>query len=79
MPDILVRKLPKETVTALKKIAKNGGISMAELVRKAVDEIVLNERRHAALARTDALRANMGKIWKGPTVLDMLREDRDRR
>jgi hypothetical protein len=52
---------------------------MAELVRKAVDEIVLNERRHAALARTDALRANMGKIWKGPTVLDMLREDRDRR
>jgi|GEM_PF-5610058 len=79
MPDILVRKLPKETVAALKKIAKNDGVSMAELVRKAVEEIVLKERRRAALERLDAIRADMGKIWKGPTVLEMLREDRDRR
>ena len=79
MPDILVRKLPKETVAALKKIAKSGGISMAELVRKAVEEVVLKERKRAALERTDAVRADMGKIWKGPSVLEMLREDRDRR
>ena len=79
MPDILVRKLPKETVAALKRIAKNDGISMAELVRNAVQEIVAKECRRAALARIAAVSQEMASKWKGPSVLEMLREDRDRR
>lgn len=79
MPDIRVCGISAETAEALKHIAKERGISVAGLVRKAIEEIVAREQRRAAVDRIDALGAEIAKIWHGPTSLEMIRKDRDRR
>jgi plasmid stability protein len=79
MPDILVRGVSSKTAKALKLQAKNEGVSVADLARKALDDAAMHASRRAAVARLDALGAEIAKVWKGPTSLEMLREDRNRR
>lgn len=79
MPDILVRGVSEKTAKALKLQAKDQGVSVADLARKALDEAAMRAERHAAVARLDALGAEIAKVWKGPTSLEMLRADRNRR
>jgi hypothetical protein len=79
MPDILVRAVSEKTAKALKLQAKAQGVSVADLARKALDDAASRAARSAALARIDALGTEIAKVWKGPTSLEMLREDRNRR
>ena len=79
MPDILVRGVSEKTAKALKRQAKEQGVSVADLARKALDDAAMRAERHAALARIGAIGIEIAKTWKGPTSLEMLREDRDRR
>ena len=79
MPDILVRDVSVKTANALKRQAKDQGVSVAELARKALDDAAGHAERRAAVARLDALGAEIAKVWKGPTSLEMLRADRNRR
>jgi len=79
MPDILVRGVSQEAVDALKARAKREGTSLAALARVAIEGDARQVRKRAALERLDAVRAELKGKWKGPSVLEMLREDRDRR
>lgn len=79
MPDILVRGVSEKTANALKLQAKDQGVSVADLARKALDEAAMRAERHAALDRIEALSREMKDKWKGPSSLEMIRADRDRR
>lgn len=79
MPDILVRGLSEKTAKALKLQAKVQGVSVADLARKALDEAAMRAERDAALDRIEALSREMKGKWKGPSSLEMIRADRDRR
>ncbi len=79
MPDILVRGVSQEAVDLLKARAKAEGTSLVAQARAALEYEVKRERKMAALARLDELRNDLKGKWKGPSVLEMIREDRDRR
>lgn len=79
MPDILVRGVSQEAVDTLKARAKREGTSLAALARVAIEGDARQVRKRAALERLDAVRAELKGKWKGPSVVEMLREDRDRR
>jgi len=78
MPDILVRGVSQEAVAALKARAKAEGTSLSALARAAIESDAKRTRKRAALDRIATLRAGLKGKWKGPTVLEMLREERDR-
>lgn len=76
MSQILIRNLDDAVLDALRRRAAESGASLEEEARRALAASVgLN--RQAAVARLDAVRAEIGPL-EGPSSLDDLRADRRR-
>jgi plasmid stability protein len=78
MPNLHIRGVSEETIAAFRRKAEESGKSLNETLREALDEEAFEKRRQAALARADELRRSLPR-WDGPSVVEMLREDRDSR
>lgn len=78
MPNLHIRGVSEETVAAFKHEAEKTGKSLNETVRDALDAKAFDERKRKALAELAEIRKSMGK-WDGPSIVEMIREDRDSR
>lgn len=76
MAQILIRNLDDAVIARLRQRAAEAGTSLEEEARRALSAAA-GLTREAALARLDAVRANIGRI-EGPSSLEDLRRDRAR-
>jgi antitoxin FitA len=76
MGQILIRNVDDAVLDALRLRAAEAGTSTEEAARQALAAAVGLDRQ-AAVARLDAVRAQIGRL-KGPSILDDLRRDRAR-
>jgi plasmid stability protein len=76
MGQILIRNLDDSVIDALKRRAADHATSTEEEARRALTSSVGLGRRES-IARLNAVRAELGPS-RGPTSLDLLREDRAR-
>ena len=78
MSDILVRGLPPETLSALKLRAETQGRSVNATLKDIVVKAVADDAAARDWDRLRELRSLDRGKWKGPSIVAMLREDRDR-
>ncbi|MCM0022071.1 MAG: hypothetical protein NBV67_18940 [Tagaea sp.] len=78
MPNLHIRGVSEETIAAFKHKAEATGKSLNETVRETLDDEARAKRRREAFAELDEIRKSMGK-WDGPSIVEMIREDRDSR
>jgi plasmid stability protein len=78
MPNLHIRGVSEETVAAFKHKAEQTGKSLNETVRETLDAQAFDERKRKALADAAELRKSL-PLWDGPSIVEMLREDRDSR
>lgn len=76
MAQIVIRNLDEAVVNALRRAAAANGISMEEQARRALTQAAGLDRQEAARRLTE-FRNRIGRI-PGPSVVEMLRRDRDR-
>jgi plasmid stability protein len=76
MAQIVIRNIDAAVVDALRRRAAACGISMEEQARRALTSAVGLDREEAARRLTE-FRRSVGRL-PGPSVLDDLRQDRDR-
>ena len=76
MAQIVIRNLDEAVVSALRRAAAANGISMEEQARRALTQAAGLDREEA-IRRVDEFRKRVGRV-SGPSVVDMLRRDRDR-
>lgn len=84
MPNLTVRKIPKDTYTELRHEARRNQRSMnAEVLKLLSDKAEMNRRRrHAAkvLVKLDRIREEIAREHPNqPDSVDLIREDRDSR
>lgn len=81
MANVLIRNLDEKTVRTLKeRAAKNGRSLQAEMVA-ILEGAAARDSRAVALARLDRVREELAKYIQpgGPTGVEILREERDKR
>ena len=78
MPNLHIRGVSEETIAAFKHQAEKTGKSLNETVRETLDAKAFDERKRKALESLAEIRKKMGK-WDGPSIVEMIREDRDSR
>ncbi|MCK9992780.1 MAG: hypothetical protein Dbin4_01300 [Alphaproteobacteria bacterium] len=76
MAQILIRNLDEAVLVKLRQRAAEAGTSLEEEARRAL-AAAAGLTRDAALARLDAVRAQIGRV-QGPSTLEDLRRDRAR-
>lgn len=76
MAQILIRNLDEAVLVKLRQRAAEAGTSLEEEARRAL-AAAAGLTRDAALARLDAVRAQIGRV-QGPSSLEDLRRDRAR-
>jgi len=76
MGQILVRNLDDAVIEALRRLAAASGTSTEEQARRALARAVGLDRA-AAAERLAAVRRSIGRL-PGPTLAELLRQDRDR-
>ena len=76
MAQILIRNLDEAVIARLRKQAALSGTSLEEEARRAL-AAAAGLTRDAALARLDAVRAQIGRI-SGSSIVEDLRRDRAR-
>ena len=76
MAQIVIRNLDEAVVTALRRAAAANGISMEEQARRALTRAAGLDREEAVRRLTE-FRHRIGSV-PGPSVVEMLRRDRDR-
>jgi plasmid stability protein len=76
MAQIVIRNLDEAVVHALRRAAAASGVSMEEQARRALTRAVGLDREEA-VRRLVEFRDRIGRI-PGPSVVEMLRRDRDR-
>ena len=78
MPNLHIRGVSEATIAAFKHRAEKTGKSLNETLRAALDEDAQAKRRHEAIEELTRIAKSMGK-WDGPSIVEMIREDRDSR
>ena len=78
MGQLLVRNVPEEAITALKRQAARNGRSMEAEARELLKELAASQPKPDWLAEADRLR-EMTKGRGGPPSWILIREDRDSR
>lgn len=78
MGNLFIRNIPDEAVECLRAEAKANGRSVQVEVRHILAAAVRQIQKKRALERLAATREKLRGKWTGPSVLEMLREDRDR-
>lgn len=78
MANLHIRGVSEETIAAFKHQAEKTGKSLNETVRDSLEEAAATRKRLEALARLTELRNSLPP-WDGPSIVEMLREDRDSR
>jgi plasmid stability protein len=78
MPNLHIRGVSEETMAVFRAQAEKTGKSLNETVRETLDAEAFDERKRKALAELAEIRKSMGK-WDGPSIVEMIREDRDSR
>jgi antitoxin FitA len=76
MGQIVVRNLDDAVIKALRRLAAASGTSTEEQARRALTRAVGLDRA-AAAERLAEVRRRIGKL-PGPTMAELLRQDRDR-
>lgn len=78
MPNLHIRGVSEETMAVFRAQAEKTGKSLNDTVRETLDAEAFERKRQTALARAAELRKSLPR-WDGPSVVEMLREDRDSR
>jgi hypothetical protein len=79
MTDIWVLGLSRDCVAALKKRARVRGRSLNATIKELLSDAASADQAVAAWERIREIWLVGHKRWKGPSLLEMLHEDRDRR
>lgn len=78
MPDILVRGVSQEAVDTLKARAKANGTSLNAVLNEVLASAADTSKAQADWDRLRRFRDSAKGKWKGPTIAQMLRAERDR-
>ncbi len=78
MPNLHIRGVSEETIAAFKHQAEKTGKSLNETLREALDAKAFDERKRKALESLAEIRKRTGP-YTGPSIVQMIREDRDSR